>query len=124
MYVMFPEPLLVTRKAGLSVESRVRSRPPVSERVKKVVPASWTMKAPVEVRLKLRLLVPVAETLAKPANSRPANWLEAAEKFHLPVMVSLAARQAGPVIQSSFTNDADTVSVTLNILASKEREVM
>ena len=59
---------------------------PVSEMVRTATPASWIMKSPVPVRLKLRLLFP-AETEAKPESSNPVNWVEAAEKVQRPVMV-------------------------------------
>jgi hypothetical protein len=54
--------------------------------------------------------------------SRSVTWVEAPLNFHSPVIVSLAALEAGPLVQSNLTKDREAVLVRLNILGSKDRE--
>ena len=117
-------PLKVVAEAILVNSNLVDTEPvPLSHMVNTLVPKSWITKSPVPLRLRVKLLLSI-EMEAKPSlSSKPVNWVEAAEKFQFPVTVSLAALEAGPLVQSSLTDDWEAVLTTVNILASKEIEV-
>ena len=57
-------------------------------------------------------------------SSNDLNWIEAPVNFHNPVIVSLKALEAGPLVQSSLTKAREEVPswVTLNDPPSKETE--
>ena len=92
-----------------------------SATVKTAVPASRTTKSPVPPRLMLKLPA-AAVMLAVPVNSMKSNWVEAALKFHLPVMTSSKARLAGPLVQSKLMVEVPLEDEILNSAKSKERD--
>ena len=61
-----------------------------------------------------------AVTEAVPVSSMKSNWVEAALKFHMPLIVSFFDLEAGPLSQSSLTYVSEAVWVKLNEPASKE----
>ena len=64
----------------------------------------------------LKTALPDAEAVE---NSNTLNWVLAAEKVQLPVMVSLADLDAGPLVQSNLTYEVEEALVTVKCPPSK-----
>ena len=97
-------------KKVLEMEATMPEELAISKKVSGVV--SPKPKRPREVEAKLKRVIEL-------------SWkFTSLLKVHSPAIVSLAAREAGPLVQSSLTREEEAVLVILNMFGSKDSEVI